>query len=90
MVCLVKNRTKFYKKTLLDVWGHHVRYFKVTKAINFIRTMRAENRARWLYYKKEIIYTFEKRKKFRYKKRFKNNYIQQRFVRNFFLVKYIK
>ena len=54
--------------------------------MNFIRCMRLEKRARKWYYKKEFIYTFERRMQFRYRQKFKRFYIRPRYVRNFFLI----
>lgn len=86
MSCIIRNRHKFYKKTLVDIWGHHYSYFKVSKAVNFMRVIKAEGKARYWYYKREFVFTYRRRKRFRRKKRFKDNFIQRRFLRNFYLV----
>ena len=73
MVCLVKERSKFYKRVLLDVWGYHRRYKKISKLIHFMKVIRNHKRARRLLYKREFIFNFKKRIWFRFKKRLKKN-----------------
>jgi len=85
MVCLVRNRNKFYKKTLLDVWGYHKLYKKSSKLIFFIKVMRAEKRARKLYYKKEFVFSLATRIRFRWRKKLKKKYINPRYLYNFYL-----
>lgn len=86
MVCLVKDRNKFLKKTLLDVWGYYKKYRKINKLIHFMKIIRNHRRARRLLYKREFIFNFKKRIWFRFKKRLKKKYIQHRFLYNFYLI----
>lgn len=86
MGCIVRNRHKFYKKTLVDLWGHHYTYFKISKAINFMRVIKAEGKARHWYYKREFVFTYRRRRRFRRAKRFKDDFINRRFLKNFYLV----
>ena len=86
MGCVVRNKNIFYKKVLLDVWGHFVRYFKVNKIVNFIRVIRFENRSRRRFYKRNFIFNYRRKKKFRSKKKYKPNFIQRRYLKNFYLV----
>lgn len=86
MVCLVKNRNKFYKKILLDVWGYYKLYKKVFKLINFMWVMRVEKRVRKIYYKKEFIFSLVKRIRFRWCKKLKKKYINFCYLYNFYLI----
>jgi hypothetical protein len=86
MVCLTKKRNKFYKKVLLDVWGHHKLYKKVTKLIHFMKIIRDHRRERSLLFRREFVFNFKRRIWFRFKKRFKYKYIAHRFLYNFFLI----
>ncbi len=86
MVCLIRKRNKFYKKVLLDVWGHHKLYKKVTKLIHFMKIIRDHRRERNLLFRREFVFNFKRRIWFRFKKRFKYKYIAHRFLYNFFLI----
>jgi hypothetical protein len=86
MGCIIKNKTRFYKKTLVDLWGYHFMYRKTSKTINFFKVMRAINRARSIFYKSEFIYSYKKKKSFPRQKRFKEKFIQRRYLKNFYLV----
>lgn len=86
MGCIVRNRHKFYKKTLVDIWGHHHAYLKISKAINFMRVIKAEGKARYWYYRREFVFTYRRRRRFRRAKRFKDDFINRRYLRNFYLV----
>lgn len=86
MSCIVRNRHKFYKKTLIDLWNYHLSYLKVSKAVNFMRIIKSESKARKWYYKREFIFTYKRRRRFRRAKRFKENFIDRRYLRNFYLV----
>jgi ribosomal protein S4 len=86
MVCIIKNRDKFYKKTLLDIWGYHRRYKKISKLIYFMKIIRDHRRARRLLYRREFIFNFKKRIWFKFRKRFKKEYIKHRFLFNFYLI----
>ena len=46
MSTIIRNKHKFYKKTLIDLWGHHFTYYKASKAVNFMRIMKSEGKAR--------------------------------------------
>lgn len=48
--------------------------------------MQKEGKARYRYYKREFVYSFRKRIRFRRKKDLKNNYIERRLLKNFYLV----
>jgi len=86
MVCLVRNRRTFYRKTLLDVWGHLKLYKKMSKVINFIRVMRANKEAKRIYNRKEFIFSLAKRIRFRWKKKLKKRYINPRYLYNYYLI----
>lgn len=86
MGCVVRNKNIFYKKTLTDVWGHFYTYFKVNKIVNFMRVIRNETRARSRYYRRDFIFTYRRRRRFRRMKKFKENFIERRYLKNFYLV----
>jgi len=86
MGCVVRNKNIFYKKTLTDVWGHFYTYYKVTKIVNFMRVIRNEARARYKYYKRDFIFTYRRKRRFRRMKKFKENFIERRYLKNFYLV----
>jgi ribosomal protein S4 len=86
MVCLVKRRNKFYKQVLLDVWGYHKLYKKISKLIHFMKIIRDHRRERNLLFRREFVFNFKRRIWFRFKKRFKYKYIAHRFLYNFFLI----
>lgn len=86
MSCIVRNRHKFYKKTLVDLWGYYYSYFKISKAINFMRIIKIEGKARYWYYKRDFVFTYRRRRRFRRAKRFKENFIDRRYLKNFYLV----
>lgn len=86
MGCIVRNKNIFYKRVLLDVWGHFSRYFKVNKIVNFMRVIRSENRMRRRFYKRNFIFNYRRKRFFRRKKRYKKNFIQKRYLKNFYLV----
>jgi len=86
MACIVRNRRAFYKKVLLDVWGHFNRYLKINKLVNFMRVIREHNKARRKFYKRNFIFNFRKKRGFRRKKKLKKNFIQRRFLKHFYLV----
>lgn len=86
MVCLVRNRKKFYRKTMLDVWGISYTYKKPTREIKFIRMMERERTFRKWYYRKEIVYSLKKKIRFRRKKREKTKYLLPRFLKHFYLI----
>ncbi len=90
MSSIVRNKHKFYKKTLIDLWGHHYAYYKVSKAVNFMRIVKSEGRARHWYYKRDFIFTFKRRRRFRRLKKFKEHFINRRFLRNYYLVLTLK
>lgn len=86
MGCIVRNKNIFYKKTLTDVWGHFYAYFKITKAVNFMRVIKADGRARRRFYRRTFVFNFRRRKRFRRMKKFKDNFIERRYLKNFYLV----
>jgi len=86
MGCVVRNKNIFYKKTLTDVWGYFYTYFKISKVVNFMRVIRNETRARSRYYKRDFIFTYRRRRRFRRMKKFKENFIERRYLKNFYLV----
>jgi len=61
MVCLVRNRSKFYRRTMMDVWGMSITYKKPTKEIKFIKMMDQEKLFRKWYYRREFVYSFRKK-----------------------------
>lgn len=86
MGCVVRNKNILYKKTLVDVWGHFYSYFKISKIVNFMRVIRNEARARWRYYKRDFIFTFRRKRRFRRLKKFKKNFVERRYLKHFYLV----
>lgn len=86
MGCVVRNKNIFYKKTLTDVWGHFYAYYKITKAVNFMRVIKADGRARRRYYRRQFVFNFRRRRRFRRMKKFKDNFIERRYLKNFYLV----
>jgi ribosomal protein S4 len=86
MVCLTKNRNQFYKKVLLDVWGHHRLYKKLTRLIHFMKVIRDHRRERNLLFRREFVFSFKRRIWFRFRKRFKYKYIAHRLLYAFFLI----
>ncbi len=90
MSSIIRNKHKFYKKTLMDLWGHHFTYYKVSKAINFIRIMKSEGKARYWYYKRDYIFSYKRRRRFRRPKKFKSSFIKPRLLRNYYLVLTLK
>ena len=86
MGCIVRNKNIFYKRVLLDVWGHFSRYFKVNKIVNFMRVIRSENRRRRRFYRRNFIFNYRRKAFFRRKKRYKKNFIQKRYLKHFYLV----
>lgn len=90
MSTIIRNKHKFYKKTLIDLWGHHFTYYKASKAVNFMRIMKSEGKARHWYYKRDFVFSYKRRRRFRRAKRFKSAFIQRRFLRNYYLVLTLK
>lgn len=86
MVCLIKNRSKFCKKILHDIWGNNLRYLKLSKVIHFRVEMRKNFRARRRYYKRPFNFSLGRKIKFRWKKRFKKKYLRPKLLFNYFLI----
>lgn len=86
MVCLIRKRNKFYKQVLLDVWGHHRLYKKLSKLLHFMKVIRDHRRDRNLLFRREFVFSFKRRIWFRFRKRFKYKYIAHRYLYNFFLI----
>lgn len=86
MICLVRNRIKFYKRTLIDVWGHSLTFRKPTKEVKFVRMMEREFFFRKNYYKRQFVYSFKKKIKFRRKKRLKGDFVRPRFLKQYYLI----
>jgi ribosomal protein S4 len=61
-------------------------YGKVSKAINFVRVIRAQSRARYLHYKRQFVFTLRRKIIFRRRTKFKPNFINPRYLQNFYLV----
>jgi len=51
-----------------------------------MRVIRNETRARSRYYKRDFIFTYRRRRRFRRIKKFKENFIERRYLKNFYLV----
>jgi len=83
MACIVRNRRAFYKKVLLDVWGHFNRYLKINKLVNFMRVIREHNKARRKFYKRNFIFNFRKKRGFRRKKKLKKKFYSKTFFKTF-------
>jgi hypothetical protein len=86
MICLVRNRVKFYKRTLIDVWGHSLTFRKPTKEVKFVRMMAQEFFFRKNYYKRQFVYSFKKKIKFRRRKRLKNDFVRPRYLKQYYLI----
>lgn len=86
MVCIVKKKTKFIKQTCLDLWGIHVRYGKLTKALNFIKVIEEQTFEKSKFFSKDFVYSLRRRIHFRSKKEFKNKFILPRILINFYIV----
>ena len=86
MGCVIRNKNAFYKRTLVDVWGYFYTYFKVTKIVNFMRVIRNERRARFWYYKRDFIFNFRRKRRFRRLKRLKDNFVSRRYLKHFYIV----
>ena len=86
MFISLKKRNNFIKRTSLDVWGHHSLYYKISKAINFVRVIKSQNRARYLHYKRQFVFTLRKKIRFRRRQQFKTPFIGPRYLVNFYLV----
>ena len=86
MICLVRNRSKFYRRTMMDVWGMSITYKKPTKEIKFIKMMEQEKLFRKWYYRREFVYSFRKKIKFKRKKEDKKRYLYPRFLKHFYLI----
>ena len=86
MICLVRNRSKFYRRTMMDVWGMSITYKKPTKEIKFVKMMDQEKLFRKWYYRREFVYSFRKKIKFKRKKEDKKMYLYPRFLKHFYLI----
>lgn len=82
----IRNKSKFYKRVLVDVWGQHVKSKKLTKFIHFKRIMREQYRARKAFYRNEFVYSLAKKINFRRKKRHKQRYIKPKVLYNYYLI----
>jgi len=51
-----------------------------------MRVIRNEARARYKYYKRDFIFTYRRKRRFRRMKKFKENFIERRYLKNFYLV----
>ena len=86
MFISLKKRNELIKKTAYDLWGHYIRYWKVNKAINFVRVIHDQNKKRYEYYDSEYTYTLKERVWFRRRKKYKPAFIAPRFLKSFYLV----
>ena len=71
---------------MLDLWGISVFYKKPTKEIKFIKMMEQEKLFRKWYYKREFVYSFRKKIRFKRKKKDKEKYLLPRFLKHFYLI----
>lgn len=71
---------------MLDIWGHSFIYKRPTRETELIKMMEEERIARKWYYKREFIYTFRKKIKFRRKKRIKKRYLLPRYLKHYYLI----
>jgi small subunit ribosomal protein S4 len=69
-----------------DVWGYHLMYRKPSKAACFMMIMAQQNKARRRHYKKEFVFSFKRRIRFRNKKKLKKHYITRRLLYNYYLM----
>lgn len=85
MICIVRNKSKFYKKVLLDVWGQHFKYNKITKLVHYRRIMKEQWKARKRFYSRTFVYSLARKISFRRKKRLKKKYIKPKVLYNYYL-----
>jgi ribosomal protein S4 len=71
---------------MLDIWGHSFIYRRPTRETQLIKMMEDERIARKWYYKREFIYSFRKKIRFRRKKRIKKKYLLPRYLKHYYLV----
>lgn len=87
MACIVKKKIyKFIKKTLYDVWGHHIRYRQLSRTIRYLRKIKRTRRARYKYYNREMVFRFGKKLRFYLPKRIKRSFLKKRYLKFFYLV----
>jgi len=86
MICIVRNRNKFYKRCMLDIWGMSFTYKKFNKENKFFSILDSERVAKRYHYKKEFIFTFRRRIKFRKKKKEEAEYLLPRCLKHFYIV----
>ena len=88
MICLVKNRSKFYNKTYLDVWGQNLLYikYKSNKYWRYLFYYWGQRVAKRKLYLKEFVYYLGEKVTFRKKKKYKLKYMGPRFLYNYYLI----
>lgn len=86
MVCLTRKRIKFYKLTMLDIWGHSLIYKKPTKEVTFVRLAKKQDYFRRKYYKKQFLYSFKRRIRFEKIKRLEPEFLLPRYLKYFYLI----
>jgi len=86
MICLTRNKFKFYKKIVVDIWGHYPFYGRPNKIMTFIRIMKNERKARKWYYRKNFIYSYKKRMRYQKKKYQTNEFVFPRILKHYYLV----
>jgi len=87
MVCLIKKRGIWERRSRLDVWGYH-RLFK--RKYNNYAKQRIRYKNIWLqrkiFFSKRYVYELRKRYLVHMPKRWKKDYLNFRYLRRFFLI----
>lgn len=86
MICLVRNRKKFYRRSMLDIWGISYTYKKPTREVKFIKMLEQEQFFRKWYYRREFVYSFRKKIRFRRKKKNKDDFLMPRYLKHYYLI----
>jgi len=69
-----------------DIWGISITYKKPTREIKFIKMLEQEQTFRKWYYRREFVYSFKKKIKFRRKKRNKDDFLLPRYLKHYYLI----
>jgi ribosomal protein S4 len=69
-----------------DIWGVSFTYKKPTREVKFVKMLEQEQAFRRWYYRKEFVYSFKKRIRFRRAKKSKDDFLFPRFLKHFYLI----
>ena len=93
MVYLIRNRNKFYKKSLVDVWGRVFLYsnflrepFEKHEFLRYMAKVFFTKKEKKYFLKRLFVYQIHNYFNFELPKRLKSNYIEVRLMRNFYLI----